>query len=275
MSYERHWTEVVGSEDSHGRTVWALGTAVGRLGDPGRRTLTADLFQAALPCVQSFSSPRAWAYVLLGLNEYLLAFQGDRNVQTIRKTLAARLFDLYQRTAGPKWPWFENGLTYCNGRLPQALLQAGTCLDDAGMAAAATRSLDWLVSIQRSPDDFFAPVGSNAGVQRGVPVVAFDHQPVEASVMVSACLDAHRISGDICWKEHAQRSFAWFLGRNHLQHPLYDASTGGCQDGLHADRPNENQGAESTLSFLLALVEMRHAARADITQSSILRESTR
>jgi glycosyltransferase involved in cell wall biosynthesis len=259
MSYERRWTETAGSEDSHGRAVWALGAVVGRLGDPGRRSLAADLFHAALAAVPAFSSPRAWAYALLGVEEYLGAFQGDRGVQAIRSALAERLLGLFRRTSGPDWPWFENRVTYCNARLPQALLVSGTRMDDPGMVAAGAQALDWLVAIQRSPDGYFAPVGSNTGVERGVPVAAFDHQPVEACAMVSACLAARRVTGARSWTEHARRAFSWFLGQNHLHHSLYDASTGGCRDGLHADRPNENQGAESTLSFLLALVDMRSA----------------
>lgn len=267
MSFERRWTETAGSEDSHGRAAWALGTVTGRLGDPGRRSLAADLFHAALPAVMAFSSPRAWAYTLLGIDEYLAAFQGDRGVQAVRGALAERLLGLFQRTSGPSWPWFENRVTYCNARLPQALLASGTRMDHPEMVATGTRALDWLVSIQRSPDGYFAPVGSNTGVERGVPVAAFDHQPVEACAMVSACLEAHRVTGEDCWVEHARRAFSWFLGQNHLQHSLYDASTGGCRDGLHADRPNENQGAESTLSFLLALVDMQSADGGDIEHS--------
>jgi glycosyltransferase involved in cell wall biosynthesis len=264
MSYERCWTEQIGSEDSHGRALWALGTVVGRLGDPGRRSLAADLFHAALPAVPAFSSPRAWAYGLLGIDEYLGAFRGDRSVQTIRGTLAGRLLDLFQRTSGPDWPWFENRVTYCNARMPQALLVSGARMGDPAMVAAGTQALEWLVAIQRSPDGYFAPVGSDTGVERGVPAVAFDHQPVEACVMVSACLEALRVSGDRRWTGHARRAFRWFLGQNHLQFSLYDASTGGCRDGLHADRPNENQGAESTLSFLLALADMRSIDRSAI-----------
>jgi hypothetical protein len=264
MSYERCWTEQIGSEDSHGRALWALGTVVGRLGDPGRRSLAADLFHAALPTVPAFSSPRAWAYALLGIDEYLGAFRGDRSVQTIRGTLAGRLLDLFQRTSGPDWPWFENRVTYCNARMPQALLVSGARMGDPAMVAAGTQALEWLVAIQRSPDGYFAPVGSDTGVERGVPPVAFDHQPVEACVMVSACLEALRVSGDRRWTGHARRAFRWFLGQNHLQFSLYDASTGGCRDGLHADRPNENQGAESTLSFLLALADMRSIDRSAV-----------
>ena len=264
MSYERCWTEVAGSEDSHGRALWALGAVVGRLGDPGRRSLAADLFHAALPAVPAFSSPRAWAYALLGIDEYLGAFQGDRGVQATRSALAERLLALFEQTSAPSWPWFEDRVTYCNGRLPQALLVSGARMDEPRMLAAGTRALDWLVSIQRSPDGYFAPVGSNDGVERGAPVVAFDHQPVEACVMVSACLEARRVTGQRSWTEHARRAFSWFLGQNHLQYSLYDASTGGCRDGLHPHRPNENQGAESTLSFLLALVDMQSADRDSV-----------
>ena len=263
MSYERRWTETIGSEDSHGRAAWALGAVVGRLGDPGRRSLAADLFHAALPAVPAFSSPRAWAYALLGIEEYLAAFQGDRGVQAVRSALAERLLGLFERTSEPGWPWFEDRVTYCNARMPQALLVSGTRMGSPAMVAAGTQSLNWLASIQCSADGYFAPVGSNAGFERGAPVMAFDHQPVEACGMVSACIEAHRATGDGCWTEHARRAFSWFLGQNHLQHSLYDASTGGCRDGLHADRPNENQGAESTLSFLLALVDMRSADGAD------------
>jgi len=261
MSYDRRWLEAAGSEDSHGRALWALGVVVGRLGDPGRRSLAADLFHAALPAVAAFSSPRAWAYALLGIDEYLNAFQGDRGVQATRSALADRLLALFQRHSAPSWPWFEDRVTYCNGRLPQALLASGARVGDPVMVGAGARALDWLVGIQRSPDGYFAPVGSDGGVERGIPPVAFDHQPVEACVMVSACLEAQRVTGDPCWAEPARSAFRWFLGQNHLQHAVYDASTGGCRDGLHADRPNENQGAESTLSFLLALLDMRSADR--------------
>jgi glycosyltransferase involved in cell wall biosynthesis len=263
MSYARQWTETAGSEDSHGRALWALGAVVGRLGDPGRRSLAADLFHASVPALPPFSSPRAWAYALLGIDEYLGAFRGDREVQALRDSLAERLLGLFRRTSGPDWPWFEDRVTYCNARLPQALIVSGTAMGDPAMVAAGTQALDWLVSIQRSPDGYFAPVGSNAGMERGAPVATFDHQPVEACGMVSGCLAAHRATGDGCWTEHARRAFGWFLGQNHLQHSLYDASTGGCRDGLHADRPNENQGAESTLSFLAALVDMQSAMAGD------------
>jgi glycosyltransferase involved in cell wall biosynthesis len=263
LSYSRQWLEPCGSQDSHGRAVWALGAVVGRAGDPGRHSLAGDLFHSALPAVTTFTSPRAWAYVLLGIDEYLRAFQGDSIVEGRRVEVAERLLGLFQRTSRPDWPWFEDSVTYCNGRLSQALIVSGDRMHRPDMVAAGMRSLDWLVSLQSSSDRQFAAIGSNGFYERGAAPAAFDQQPVEACATVSACLDAYRISEDTRWTARARWAFNWFVGENHLQHWLFDASTGGCRDGLHADRPNQNQGAEATLSFLLALHEMRTIAAPD------------
>jgi glycosyltransferase involved in cell wall biosynthesis len=257
FSYGRQWLEPQGSEDSHGRALWALGAVVGRASDPGRHSLAGELFQAAMPAALSFSSPRAWAYALLGIEEYLRAFQGDSTVEGLRADLATRLFGLFQRTSAPDWSWFEDSVTYCNARLSQALIVSGTRMHRTEIAEAGLRSLDWLVSLQVSPEGDFAPIGSNGFLSRGSVAAAFDQQPVEACTVTSACLTAYGISGDARWMEKGTRAFDWFLGQNNLQQWLYDASTGGCRDGLHVDRPNRNQGAEATLSFLMALCEMR------------------
>jgi glycosyltransferase involved in cell wall biosynthesis len=267
MSYARQWTEEIGSEDSHGRALWALGTLVGRSSDPGRQSLGGCIFQEALPSVLEFSSPRAWAYTLLGIDQYLRAFQGDSNVQTLGRALAEKLFGLFERTRQPDWPWFEDRLTYCNARLSQALIASGAWMAHGDMKAAGLRSLAWLVAVQRSNDGYFAPIGSNGFYVRGGPKAAFDQQPVEACGVLSACLEAHRVTEDGAWLSHARRAFNWFLGENQLQQSLYDPATGGCRDGLHADRLNQNQGAESTLSFLLGLLEMRSVDRTSITAS--------
>jgi glycosyltransferase involved in cell wall biosynthesis len=273
MSYSRNWMEERGSEDGHGRALWALGAVVGYSSDGSRRSLADSLFHAALPQVGDFTSPRAWAYALLGIDEYLRAFQGDSRVQLIRNQLAERLLNLFRRTSTPSWPWFEERATYCNARLSQALLVSGSWMEHDEMKAAGLASLTWLASVQRSSDGYFAPIGSNGFYEKGGSKASFDQQPVEVHAMVSACLVAQRVTGDGGWALEARRAFNWFLGQNQLQQPVYDPATGGCRDGLHADRPNENQGAESTLSFLLALVEMRAAAqlarsdRAEMTKS--------
>ncbi len=271
MSYSRVWLEECGSEDSHGRAVWALGTVVGRCSDPGRQSLAGQLFHAALPALASLGSPRAYAFALLGLDEYLRAFQGESDVQAVRRALGERLLDLYRRTSEPEWPWFEDRLTYCNARLSQALIVSGVRMDNEEMTLAGLRSLDWLARIQRADDGCFAPVGSLGFYVRGGTKASFDQQPVEAAAMISACIEAQRVTGDDRWGGHAWRAFNWFLGQNALRQSLYDGRTGGCRDGLHADRMNENQGAESTLSFLLGLLEMRALDRPTASDKAMPR----
>ena len=267
MSYRRDWMEPHGSEDSHGRALWALGNVVGRSHSPGTRSLAADVFHDAIGAVSGMTSPRAWAYTLLGMDAYLHAFEGDRGVEAQRDELAKRLLALYDRTSGHDWPWFEERVTYCNARLSQALIESGARMSNDAMVAAGIASLDWLLKIQCSNDGNFAPIGSNGFFERGGATAAFDQQPVEACTIVAACLEARRVTGDTAWGEHARRAFNWFLGQNDLHLSLYDATTGGCRDGLHADRANENQGAESTVSFLLALLDMRLADRIGTSTS--------
>ena len=256
MSHARLWQEGAGSEDSHGRALWALGTVVGCSADPGRHSLAGALFHSALPAVSAFSSPRAWAYTLLGIEQYLKAFEGDREVQAAGRAIGERLLGLFRRTDKPDWPWCEDRVTYCNARLPQALIATGSWSADPAMTATGLHSLQWLMAIQRTAEDYFAPVGNNGFFERGMTAASFDQQPVEACATVSACMNAFRATGNQHWAEEARRSFTWFLGQNQLQQALYDPRTGGCRDALHVDRVNENQGAESTLSFLMALMDM-------------------
>ena len=256
MSYGREWLEECGSEDSHGRALWALGALVARTRDVGRRSLAARLFQQALPAASEFEHPRAWAFALLGMHEYLKVFQGERDVEAARKVLAERLFASFQEASTDDWVWCGDTLSYDNARLPQALIVSGAGLGDSKMVTAGLKVLDWLTELQRAPGGYFLPIGSNGFYSRGGVRAAFDQQPLEACAAVSASLDAWRVTADSKWINEMWRAFSWFLGENVLHTSLYDPATRGCRDGLHADRANENQGAESTLSFLLALVEM-------------------
>jgi len=183
-------------------------------------------------------------------------------VQSVRAALSSKLVGLFHSTSGLDWRWFEDRLTYCNARLAQALIASGARMELADVTRVGLRSLEWLVSIQRSEDGYFAPIGSNGFYVRGETKASYDQQPVEAAATISACIEAFRATGDASWLSHARLAFDWFLGRNHLQQSLYDATTGGCRDALHAHRVNENQGAESTLSFLLALLEMQSLDRS-------------
>ena len=255
MDYSRQWKERRGSDDSHGRALWALGAVVGRAREPGRKSLGGRLFHAALPLLPELKSPRGWAFGLLGIDEYLHAFQGERGVEALQQQLSERLWARF-RTSGADWPWCEDVLAYDNARLPQALIVSGRRMGEARMVDAGVASLQWLVELQRSADGYFVPIGSNGFYPRGGERARFDQQPIEACATVSACLDAWRATGDETWAREMWRAFSWFLGENQLHASLYDPTTGGCRDGLHFDRVNENQGAESTLSFLLALTDM-------------------
>jgi hypothetical protein len=257
MGYDRSWLEEVGSEDSHGRALWALGVCVGRSRRRDFQFCAAHMFEAALPPVLDTTSPRAWAFALLGIDEYIRRLSGDRRASLARDTLTARLLELYDQTHGPDWPWFEDVVSYDNARIPNALIVAGRRSGNARAVEVGLQSLRWLVDIQTAPEGHFRPIGTNGWFHRHQEPARFDQQPLEASATVSACLAAYRATEDQAWLSNARTAFEWFLGRNDLGQPLYDPASGGCRDGLHADRTNENQGAESTLSFLLALAEMQ------------------
>jgi glycosyltransferase involved in cell wall biosynthesis len=265
LSYDRRWTETIGSEDSHGRALWSLGTVIGRSTQPGLYGAAGSIFEPALAPLAGFSAPRAWAFALLGIDEYLKRYAGDRGVQSLRETLAQKVFSLYRAVATPNWPWFEDRLTYNNATLPHALLITGQALERNDMKQAALDALGWLMDAQREERGHFVPVGSNGFWTRGGERARFDQQPIEAQAAVSACLAAQEITGDPRWARHAQIAFDWFIGRNDLRLSLYDAATGGCRDGLHPDRCNQNQGAESTLAFLLSLLEIRRAQAAEVS----------
>jgi len=222
------------------------------------------MFAQALPAIINTTSPRAWAFALIGIHEYLRRFAGDRKANQVREELATRLLTMYQRNRTDGWFWYEDSLTYCNAALPHALIMSGKWIPNRVMMDAGFESLHWLADLQRADAEggHFVPIGSNGFYKRGGERARFDQQPVEAQAMVSACLEAYKISGDKRWHKEARRAFEWFLGRNDLGIPIYDPTTGGCRDGLHPDRPNENQGAESTLAFLQALMELRLAENA-------------
>jgi glycosyltransferase involved in cell wall biosynthesis len=263
FSYNRRWSEDVGSDDSHGRALWSLGEVLGHSQDAGLRGAAGRLFEAAVPETLLFTSPRAWAYCILGMQAYLDWFPGDRAIQGVRNTLANRLLDIYERSHSEAWKWFEKSLSYSNARLSQALILAGWRSDNQRMIEAGMDSLKWLVTVQhRENAEIFVPIGSNGFFIEGNGKARFDQQPVEACATVAACLEVYRLTEERYWHEEAQRVFGWFLGKNDLRAPLYDATTGGCRDGLHPDRVNENQGAESTLSFLMALLDMQAAKAA-------------
>jgi hypothetical protein len=265
MSYDRRWLEPSGSEDSHGRTLWALAECARHDADHSRRRWATALFKTALPTVEEFSSPRAWAFSLLGLDAYCTLVGGDGLAERLRALLADRLMSRLSATESKDWIWFEDVLAYDNARLPQALIVTGLTTDTPAYVREGLRSLRWLMALQTAPSGNFRPVGTQSfGKPRQRPQM-FDQQPVEASATISACLAAWRVERGSEWPAGAMRALGWFLGENDLQTALIDPDTGSCSDGLHPDRPNENKGAESVLSYLLGLVELRQFKRTIAT----------
>jgi glycosyltransferase involved in cell wall biosynthesis len=261
MGFDRRWLEDLGSEDSHGRALWALGECAHSGPNPSLQRWAAALFVEALPAVEGFRSPRAWSFTLLGLDAYCAAVAEDSGARRLRGLLASRLIAILAAVETRDWQWFEEGLAYDNARLPQALIVTGRSTGTPAYVSAGLRSLRWLMTLQTSPSGLFRPVGSQSFGARRTPPLPFDQQPLEATASISACLAAWRADGDPAWKSEATRAFAWFFGGNDLSVTLVDLETGSCCDGLHPDRANENRGGESVVSYLLSLAEMRQLAR--------------
>ena len=255
LTFQRKWEDAF-SEDSHGRAVWALGTCIGRSRNEGFSQMAAEIFEDTLTPVSSFSSPRAWAFALIGVQEYQRRFPGDRSTRNIMEVLSTKLMRLYNENRSAEWKWFEPVLSYCNAALPRALIASGRGLANKEMLECGIESLNWLITVQTSSRGHFQPVGSDKVFERGSSKPVFDQQPIEAYSTISACLEAYMTTKDKRWYNEAEKAFQWFLGTNDLGIPLYDPVNGGCYDGLHVDRINRNQGAESTIAFLLSLYEM-------------------
>jgi glycosyltransferase involved in cell wall biosynthesis len=262
MSFDRRWLEESGSEDSHGRALWALAECGRSDANASRRGWAAALFAEALPTVESFQSPRAWAFTLLGLEAFRASFPQDACAMRLQHLLAGKLSSILSVVETQDWVWFEDELAYDNARLSQALIVTGASACLPAYTTAGLRSLRWLMKLQTTDMGFFRPVGSHSFGDKRTPPRAFDQQPLEATAAISACLAAWRADGDSKWRADAERAFEWFLGSNDLSILLVDLETGSCCDGLHPSRANQNRGGESVVSYLLGLAEIRRLARS-------------
>ena len=269
MTYSRQWTDEIRSEDAHGRALWSLGKAVAFLDNPGHLAMSTTLFNKALRAVENFQSPRAMAFSLVGIHAYLDKFSGDSDVRRIREVLAERLFSQFKNNATDDWPWLENALNYANGKLPHSLILSGQRMQRNDMIDMGLRSLKWLLATQTG-DGHFVPIGSNGWYKQGGPRARFDQQPIEANAMVEACVEAYNVTRDHVWFENTVMCFNWFLGHNDLNMPLYDPKTGGCRDGLMADGINQNEGAESSLAWLLSLMTLQKLYADEILNQPML-----
>jgi hypothetical protein len=258
MGYDRRWLEETASEDSHGRAVWGLGIAVRHAPSDSTRDLAARLLLQAAPATEDFESIRAWAFAVIGLEAYLSVFPDDTLAAGVRDTLSVRLFELWRRNAAPSagWPWWEDVVTYANAKLPHALVVSGTSMGRSDMVETGLATLQWLVDVQTAEEGHFSLIGNQGWLRRTGERSRFDQQPLEAHGLVHACLAAASVTGDEVWARDAKRAFAWFTGRNDLGVSLYNPKSGGCHDGLMAGGVNRNEGAESTLAYVISLLEL-------------------
>jgi hypothetical protein len=256
MSYDRRWLEARGSDDSQGRCVQALGLTAARGCDPGIRDLAKRLFDESLENAMLVRSPRALAFVALGAAHVSDAYL-ERPTAAALDAIGEVLSSFLVARRGEDWIWFEDSVTYCNAVLPHALLRVGEARNNSACSERGLEALEWLARQQYDKQGRILPIGSNGFMRRNGSRALFDQQPVEAWTSLSAYSTAYRITGEKLWLNRARAAFGWLLGENHLDLPLYEPENGGCRDGLHADRANQNMGAESTLSMLLSLCEWK------------------
>jgi glycosyltransferase involved in cell wall biosynthesis len=254
MDFRRNLDQELGSEDCVGRALWALGLAVELAPDEGHRLLAKKMFDRSMTLPLTFG-PRGSALGIMGLDNYLRSEPDDKLASETLKSLAAKLIGRFEKEADETWRWFEPELTYKNALLPLALFTFSKRTGDKAALRVACDSLAFLEEICFT-DDHLQLVGNAGWHARGGEPATVGEQPIDAAVFVLAFRAAFDATGDRRYMGRMRKSFEWFLGANRLGVPLYDFSTAGCHDGLEANAVNENQGAESVVSFLIALLAM-------------------
>ncbi len=267
MSYDRKWLETRGSEDCQGRAMWALGYLVAHAPDGSAERLARELFQFELPRLENLKYPRSWALSILGLH-YYLRNTNEEKVREVERLLGNRLNKAIADREAADWPWFEDTVTYDNGRIAQSLIMAGGDLENQDMIDRGFRVLRWLLDVQTGPQGCLSVIGSGGWMTRNGARARFDQQPIESAALIDACKAAYRASEDHVWLEEMRKCFDWYLGRNDVGVSLVDFKTRGCHDGLTPEGVNANQGAESVLSWLLSLLIMNEMQTGDPPQAT-------
>jgi hypothetical protein len=251
LSYDRHFLDDVGSEDSTGRALWACGHTINSKLTDEKRAVAKEIFDKGFRWVASLTSPRAKAFAILGLGQYIKAHPEDNNLTINIETLVEHLLRSYELESSSDWRWFEPYLTYVNGRLPQALFEAYETINNERCLQIAIESFDFLVDTL-TINGKFVPIGNNGWYKKGDERALYDQQSIEASCMVETAQAAFNTTGDQRYKRIANTVFEWFLGKNTQNVMVYNPNTGGCYDGITPKGLNLNQGTESTIGYLLA-----------------------
>ena len=252
MNFDRTWCEDVGSEDSNGRTLWALGVTARDAHEPKHRDWATALFDATASLAFELGSPRAQAFAMLGAAAMLQSSPGHRMACEILQRFPDEHLALLDENRRPEWSWFEIVLAYDNARLPEALIRAGTALGRQDLVERGIETLDWIMLKQTAPEGHFRAVGSESFGRVYAEPLPFDQQPLEAQATIDACAAAYDATRERRWVDAAMRAYGWFMGANDLDLPLASLRDGGCFDGLMPTGLNRNQGAESILALQLA-----------------------
>lgn len=249
------WLDGSPSEDSQGRAMRALGEAIATAPDPRMAETAASLFDRALPAARGLTALRASASVLLGCDAALRAAPSEPTARAYR-LLAGRLRSAFECRAGAAWPWPEPRLTYENALPVQALIVAGQHFGSQPMLDIGLDVLDWLLTVQTAPAGHLSPIGNGwwpCGGERS----HFDQQPIEPVALLLAAEAAYVATGREQYRTAMELAYGWFLGDNDVGLRVAVPERGACFDGLTPDGVNANQGAESTLVWLIALERVR------------------
>ncbi len=248
MSYSRAWLDDVGTQDSNGRALWALGYGMRFAPRDSWREVCAGLLRRAAPHVRGFTFTRPRAYAALGLaHAFEAAGRSDSALEALLRTVGNDLAALHAAVAGPGWNWFENEMTYDNARLSEAILRIGTVLEDSALVTVGLETLEFYESVVIE-DGTFVPIGNAGWYVRGGSRARYAQQPLEAAALVDAALAAEALTGKMRYRRLAESGLDWYFGRNSRDAVM--ARGGGCCDGLEELGVNQNMGAESTLAYV-------------------------
>ncbi len=258
VTFERKFVEPDLVGDALPRAVQGIGALVGDPPTPAYLPSGRQCFRRAIGHLP-VASLRGKAYSIMGLSYYLKQFPEEADIKELLRRNGELLVEAFEKEAGKDWLWFEDELTYDNAAVVQGLFVAGQVCEESAFTETAVKSCEFLLKHTYN-GHHFCFVGNKGWFRRGGEKARFDQQPIEASSTVRMLRAAHEATGDGKYARLMRKAFDWFLGDNDLRLPVYDLATGGCGDGLNADGVNANQGAESLLSFLSALICVSEAS---------------
>lgn len=263
LGYDRRFLDDVGSDDSLGRTLWACGCVINSNLSEEKKLLSKEIFDKALPHAINSTSPRTKAFAVLGLSLYQSTYPKDQTLSRTMLKLTKQLLIMFKKESSVEWPWFEAYITYCNGRLPQALFEAYKHTRNANHLQVAMDSFDFILKTQMN-NNIFTPIGNNGWYKKGGSRALYDQQSVEASCMTETALTAFRATHNCNFRSVAKIIFEWFLGKNTKGLWVYNPNTGGCYDGITPEGLNLNQGAEAITTYLSARLDLEAIGRSDV-----------